>query len=69
MKQVIFISAYNTITVRITQQRPLCLSRVVSSEKSKHILENKLIKYNLSSGKPKKPGWGFLKVAAILNIL
>ena len=56
MEQVIFISTYNTITVRITQQRPLCLSRVVSSEKSKYILENKLIKYNLSSGKPKKPG-------------
>ena len=53
---MIFISAYNTITVMITQQRPLCFSRVVSSEKPKHILENKLIKCNPSSEKPKKTG-------------
>ena len=42
---------------------------VVSSEKPKHILKDKLIKYNPPSEKPKRIEWGFLKVITILDIL
>ena len=44
-------------------------SRVLSLKKLKYILENKLIKYNLSSEKSKRTEWGFLKIVAILNTL
>jgi len=44
-------------------------SDIIISEKPKYILENKLIKYNLFSGKPKRTGWGFSKVVTILNTL
>ena len=39
-------------------------SDIIILEKPKHILENKLIKYNLSSGKFKRIEWGFLKIVS-----
>ena len=34
---------------------------------TKHILKDRLVKYNSSLEKPEKTEWGFLKVVVILN--
>ena len=58
-----------TKIVSATKQRPWEYSEVVFLGKPKHIFEDKLIKYNLSLGKPKRIRWGFPKVVTILNTL